>query len=92
MKSEGDLRISGTKGYIYVPAPWWKSGYFEVRFEDLTKNKPYFYENDGEGLRMELVQFVRCITNNERNHYLDSDLSVAICKIMAQYKISLENF
>ena len=92
VKSEGDLRISGTKGYIYVPAPWWKSGYFEVRFEDLTKNKPYFYENDGEGLRMELVQFVRCITNNERNHYLDSDLSVAICKIMAQYKISLENF
>lgn len=92
VKSEGDLRISGTKGYIYVPAPWWKSGYFEVRFEDLTKNKPYYYENDGEGLRMELVQLVRCITNNEKNYYLDFDLSIAICKLMEQYKLSLENF
>ena len=23
-KSEGELIITGTKGYIYVPAPWWK--------------------------------------------------------------------
>ena len=25
VKSEGELIISGTKGYIYVPAPWWKT-------------------------------------------------------------------
>ena len=31
VKSEGELIISGTKGYIYVPAPWWKTDYFEVR-------------------------------------------------------------
>ena len=85
VKSEGDLRISGTKGYIYVPAPWWMSGYFEVRFEDVSKNKPYFYENRGEGLQMELVQFVRSITNNENNFYFDTDLSVAICKAMEEY-------
>lgn len=89
VKSEGDLRISGTKGYIYVPAPWWKSGYFEVRFEDATKNKPYYYENEGEGLRMELVQFVRSITTNESNFYFDSELSAAICKVMEEYKNSL---
>lgn len=85
VKSEGDLRISGTKGYIYVPAPWWMSGYFEVRFEDVSKNKPYFYENKGEGLQMELVQFVRSITNNENNFYFDTDLSIAICKAMEEY-------
>lgn len=85
VKSEGDLRISGTKGYIYIPAPWWKSGYFEARFEDATKNKPYFYENEGEGLRMELVQFVRCIRNGEINYYLDSSLSRTICSIMEEY-------
>ncbi len=90
IKSEGDLRISGTKGYIYVPAPWWKSGYFEVRFEDVSKKKPYFYENEGEGLRMELVQFVRSITNNENNFYFGCEQSVAICKVMEQYKKSLE--
>lgn len=89
VKSEGDLRISGTKGYIYVPAPWWKSGYFEVRFEDASKNKPYYYENEGEGLRMELVQFVRSITTNESNLYFDSELSAAICKVMEEYKNSL---
>ena len=91
VKSEGDLRISGTNGYIYVPAPWWKSGYFEVRFEETSKNKPYYYENEGEGLRMELVQFVRSLTNTENNHYIESELSVAICKVMERYMKSLEN-
>ena len=38
VKSEGELIISGTKGYIYVPAPWWKTDYFEVRYEDLSQN------------------------------------------------------
>ncbi|MDE5572095.1 MAG: adenylyltransferase/cytidyltransferase family protein, partial [Prevotella sp.] len=32
VKSEGELIISGTKGYIYVPAPWWKTDYFEIRY------------------------------------------------------------
>lgn len=82
IKSEGDLRISGTRGYVYVPAPWWKSGYFEARFENATQNKPYYYENDGEGLRMELVQFVRSISSGEKNMYLDKKLSLAISKAM----------
>ena len=29
--------ISGTKGYAYVPAPWWKTDYFELRYEDQNK-------------------------------------------------------
>ena len=33
VKSEGELIISGTKGYIYVPAPWWKTDYFEIMFQ-----------------------------------------------------------
>lgn len=41
-KAEGDLVISGTKGYIYVPAPWWKTEFFEVRYEDINKNRKYF--------------------------------------------------
>ena len=50
VKSEGDLIISGTKGYIYVPAPWWKTDYFEIRYEDQNSNKRYFYQLDGEGI------------------------------------------
>ena len=34
VKTEGNMVISGTKGYVYVPAPWWKTDYFEVRYED----------------------------------------------------------
>ena len=61
VKSEGDLIVSGTKGYIYVPAPWWKMDYFEVRYEDPIDNRRYFYQLDGEGIRTELVSFVKSI-------------------------------
>lgn len=89
VKSEGDLRVAGTKGYVYVPAPWWKSGYFEVRFEDATKNRPYFYENDGEGLRMELVHFVRCINSHEENFYMSREVSEAIADMMERFSAGL---
>ncbi len=86
VKSESDLRISGTKGYIYVPAPWWKSEYFEVRFENKTQNKPYFYQSDGEGIRMELVHLINCIKKGSLNYYVEeeisSEISNAINKIM----------
>ncbi len=48
VKSEGELIISGTEGYIYVPAPWWKTDYFEIRYENPADNKRYFYQLDGE--------------------------------------------
>lgn len=92
IKSEGDLRISGTKGYIYVPSPWWKSGYFEVRYENSAQNKPYFYDNEGEGLRTELVQFVRCVSNLERNFYMDDSISKNIGGAMDLFKKSMEKF
>ena len=43
VKTEGAMTIAGTKGYVYVPAPWWKTDYFEVRYEDQNLNKKYFY-------------------------------------------------
>lgn len=64
VKSEGDLIISGTKGYIYVPAPWWKTEYFEVRFEDSSKNRKMFYKFEGDGLRYELAEFISMINKN----------------------------
>ena len=60
-KSEGNMVISGTKGYAYVPAPWWKTDYFEIRFEDQNLNKKYFYPFAGEGLRYEIKDFVSSI-------------------------------
>ena len=64
VKSEGELIISGTKGYIYVPAPWWKTDYFELRYEDQNDNKKFFYKWDAAGLRYEIQEFMSCIYNN----------------------------
>ena len=58
VKTEGNMVVSGTKGYAYVPAPWWKTDYFEIRYEDQNQNKKYFYPFAGEGLRYEIKEFV----------------------------------
>ncbi len=69
-KTEGNMIISGTKGYIYVPAPWWKTDYFELRFEDQNLNRKCFYPFMGEGLRYEIREFISHILNPEQNFYL----------------------
>ena len=58
VKTVGNLIISGTKGYAYVPAPWWKTDYFEIRYEQQEDNRKYFYQLDGEGIRNEIVLFL----------------------------------
>lgn len=63
VKTEGNLVISGTKGYAYVPAPWWLTDYFELRYEDQNKNQKFFYKWDGAGLRYEIQEFISCIVN-----------------------------
>lgn len=86
VKTEGNLVISGTKGYIYVPAPWWLTDFFEVRYEDQTKNKKYFYSYDGDGLRYEIQEFISMIVNNRRSCYkLRRRESIAIAEIIEKY-------
>lgn len=68
VKTEGSMTIAGTKGYVYVPAPWWKTDYFEVRYEDQNQNKKYFYPFVGEGLRYEVKSFVASVLSNG-SHY-----------------------
>lgn len=81
VKSESDLRISGTKGYIYVKSPWWKSEYFEVRTEHMEENRPYFFQSDGEGIQMELVHLINCIKNEHFNFYVNKKMSEEMIKI-----------
>ena len=82
VKSEGELIISGTKGYIYVPAPWWKTDYFEVRFEDSSTNRRYFYQLDGEGIRYELVSFARSVERGRTINTIDPAVTIQIAEIM----------
>jgi glycerol-3-phosphate cytidylyltransferase len=88
VKTEGDLIISGTKGYAYVPAPWWKTEYFELRFEDANQTKKYFYKFDGEGLRYELNEFVKNITlgkNNADTLLLKKKESIVVAEIIEKF-------
>lgn len=86
VKTEGELVVSGTTGYIYVPAPWWKMDYFEIRREDPTQNKRYFYQLDGEGIRYEMVSFLKAINNKKFMSYIDQIISKAIVRIVHAYK------
>ncbi|MGO1470404.1 MAG: Gfo/Idh/MocA family oxidoreductase [Tissierella sp.] len=86
VKSEGDLIISGTKGYIYVPSPWWKTEYFEIRFENFSNNKKHYYKFEGDGLRYEIAEFVSMINNNRLETYkLTSEESIAIINIIEKF-------
>ena len=85
-KSEGELIVSGRNGYIYVPAPWWKTDYFEIRYENPADNKRYFYQVDGEGIRYELVALANAIRNENGNFYIEKNVSSTISMIMEEYK------
>ena len=85
VKSEGELIISGTKGYIYVPAPWWKTDYFEIRYENPANNKRYFYQLDGEGIRYELVSFVKAVQTRRPYSYINTEVSEAIVETINDF-------
>ena len=85
IKSEGDLVVSGTKGYIYVPAPWWKTDYFEIRYENPLDNKKVFYQLEGEGIRFEILSFVKSIRDHKDYSYISDDVSKAIVRTVEDY-------
>ena len=86
VKSEGELIISGTKGYIYVPAPWWKTDYFEIRYENPGENKRYFYQLDGEGIRYELVSFLKAIQGGRKDYsYIDDKVSESFVSVIEDF-------
>lgn len=85
VKSEGNMVVSGTKGYIYVPAPWWKTDYFELRFEDQNKNRKFFYPYDGDGLRYEIKEFITDIINHTSDIHLTPAEIVAMARLQEQY-------
>jgi len=85
-KSEGDAVISGTKGYVYIPAPWWLTKTFDFRFEDSTKSVTYSYEFEGCGLRYMLAEFSSLIQRGKRKSKMltPSDM-VSINRVLLDY-------
>ena len=69
VKSEGQLLISGTKGYILVKSPWWLLKSFEVCYEIPEDNETFSAPFPGFGLRFELADFVRNITEPSHQNF-----------------------
>lgn len=88
VKSEGELIVSGTEGYLYVPAPWWKTDYFEIRYENYENNKKYFYQLDGEGIRYEIVFFLKSIQKGKNNSYISEEISEKISDIVSRLELN----
>ena len=86
VKSEGQLLISGTKGYILAESPWWLTQYFEVRYEDPNKKDRYFSKFLGQGLRYEISDFAYMIQGHQgRSYKFTEEESVAIAGVMEQF-------
>ena len=86
VKSEGRLLISGTLGYIIVEAPWWKTSYFEVHYEDAGRVDKYSEIFLGDGLRYEISDFVALLNHHEKNAFkLTRGESIALSGIMERF-------
>jgi len=86
IKSEGDAVISGTKGYIYIPAPWWLTKKFYVRFEDTHKSYTFNYELEGCGLRYMIAEFASLIQRgNRKSKMLTPKDMVSINRVLIDY-------
>ena len=88
VKSEGRLLIAGTKGYITVEAPWWKTTYFEVHFEDPNQVEKYSERFLGDGLRYEISDLLNQINGNTKNKFkLTRDESLTMAEIMEKFLV-----
>ena len=81
-KSEGQLLIAGTTGYIHVPSPWWKTEYFEIRDDYGMAKRRVFCPFVGDGLRYELAEFVNSIVSGTAPSSWRGTESIALLKTL----------
>lgn len=86
VKSEGQLLISGTEGYILAESPWWLTRRFEVRYEDSNKREEYRLPFEGQGLRYEIEEFRRRIEGEkDEEKGISPKESVTVAGIMEEF-------
>lgn len=86
VKSEGRLLIAGTKGYIMVEAPWWKTTYFEVHYEDPLQVEKYSERFLGDGLRYEIRDFLNMVNGNDKSGFkLTRSESIVMAEIIERF-------
>lgn len=86
VKSEGQLVIAGTKGYILAESPWWLTRKFVVRYENPSIVETYEPKFQGDGLRYEISEFVLKINGVDKNGYkLTADEAVVMAEITEKF-------
>ncbi|SKB66382.1 choline-phosphate cytidylyltransferase [Lachnospiraceae bacterium] len=86
VKSEGQLVIAGTEGYIIAQSPWWLTHKFDIRYEDPNKIEHYEPVFQGDGFRYEIAEFVRKINGSSENGYrLTSEESIAMADVVEKF-------
>lgn len=86
VKSEGQLVIAGTKGYLLAPSPWWLTRRFEIHYEDPNQVEVYEPAFQGDGFRYEISEFVCKINGIDRNGYkLTAEEAIAMAGITEAY-------
>ncbi len=89
VKSEGQLVISGTGGYILAQSPWWLTRGFDVRYEDPSKIDHYDATFRGEdGLRYEIAEFVGKVAKTAGTDYkLTAGESIAMADVVEKFML-----
>lgn len=85
VKSEGQLLITGTRGYILAPSPWWLTRKFQVRYEDPNKIEEYEFPFTGAGLSYEIEAFCNKIHAGEIVQMRDARMHVIMAEIMQKF-------
>lgn len=85
-KTEGQLVVTGTNGYILAKSPWWLTKEFEVRYENPGKIERYRFGYEGTGLCYEVREFVHRIKNNDKKTvYISDNISIAMAGVMERF-------
>jgi len=86
VKSEGQLLISGTNGYILAKSPWWLMKGFEVCYENPSENELFSTPFLGFGMRYEFADFVQNINEASfKNFKLAKTDSIFMAQIMEKF-------
>ena len=86
VKSEGNLVIAGTEGYILAPSPWWLTKRFEIRYENPNLVEHYEPNFQGDGLRYEIGEFIMKINGvSDSGYKLSAEESIAMSQVVEEF-------
>lgn len=86
VKSEGQLVVAGTQGYILAESPWWLTKRFVVRYENPSIIDSYEPSFQGDGLRYEISEFILQINGRSKRGYkLTEKEAIAMAEITEKF-------